>query len=232
MKNISTGLGFTTYFSENSRKFIYYIRECAPGKFSTELLDEKYIRQFNYLHISGNVWLFSDDSKKACLKTMEIILKNNGKLSFDPNIRVEMLDKGDYSIVRELFLNILKKSFIFFPSQGEMEFISGIDTEKKAVKNMFDKTSLEYIAIKKGASGSTVYTRKETKNILTTDEGLIKRDPTGAGDCYCAAFLYGIINGWDIYKAGNFANEVGRETVSKIGPMEGDFSNILYTFNQ
>jgi hypothetical protein len=45
-----------------------------------------------------------------------------------------MLDKGDYSIVRELFLNILKKSFIFFPSQGEMEFISGIDTEKKQLK--------------------------------------------------------------------------------------------------
>lgn len=230
IKNISTGLAFTTYFHDESRKFIYYIRECAPGKFSDDLIDEEFVKQFNYLHISGNVLLFSDDAKKACLKAIRIMKDNNARITFDPNVRIEMLSGEDIAETRDMFLNILKKSFILLPSEGEIEFISNINSEKEAVKMIFDNTELEYIAIKKGANGSTIYTRKESINVPTTDKGLVKRDPTGAGDCFGGAFLYGIINDWDIYKAGDFANEVGRETVSKVGPMEGDFNNILNKF--
>jgi len=232
VKNISTGLAFTTYFNDGSRKFLYYIRECAPGKFSDKILEEDYIRQFNFLHISGNVLLFSSSAKKACIKAVEIVKKNDGKITFDPNIRLEILKDGSAEEVRKLFLSIIKKTFIFFPSKGEIELISGINLEREAVKYFFDKTELEYIAIKKGAQGSTIYTRENHVNIPTSDEGLKKKDPTGAGDCFCAGFLYGIINRWDIYKAGDFANEIGRETVSVLGPMEGKFTEIIKRFQE
>lgn len=231
IKNISTGLAFVRYFNGGSREFLYYIKECAPGKFNEEMLDEEYVSQFNYLHISGNVLLFSNSTKNACYKACEIIKKNNGKITFDPNMRLEILSGESLREINDIFFYILEKSFIFFPSKGEIELLSGISSEKKAVEYFFDKTQLKYIVIKKGSEGSAIYTRDNSINVATDDENLIKRDPTGAGDCYCGAFLYGIINGWELYKVGDFANQIGRETVSVFGPMEGSFVDILKKFN-
>ena len=232
INNISTGLAFATYFNDGSRKYLYYIKECAPGKFSKEMLDENYIGKFNYLHISGNVLLFSKSAKNACYRASEIIKKNNGKITFDPNLRLEILSDETSGEINDIFFYIIEKSFIFFPSKGEIEFISGIASEKEAVKYFFDKTELKYIVIKKGSEGSTIYSRDNSIHVPTNDDNLIKKDPTGAGDCYCGAFLYGIINGWELYKIGDFANQVGRETISVVGPMEGNFENILQKFKK
>jgi len=225
---VSTGLAFTTYFKDNSRKFLYFISNEAPGRFNAELIDEDYVKTFNHLHISGNVLLFSESAKDACLKTIKIIKENAGRISFDPNIRIEMIGKGDVKKVRELFLLILRDSFITFPSKGEIEFITDKDNEKDAVEYLFDKTKLKYIVIKKGGEGSTIFTPSECINIPV--DKVKEIDATGAGDCFGAAFLYGIINNWGLKKAGEFANLVGRETVSTRGAMEGNFNNIIFRF--
>jgi sugar/nucleoside kinase (ribokinase family) len=46
-------------------------------------------------------------------------------------------------------------------------------------------------------------------------------DPTGAGDCFSAAFIAGLESGWPLEKVGSFANAAGALAVTKMGPMEG-----------
>ncbi len=47
-------------------------------------------------------------------------------------------------------------------------------------------------------------------------------DPTGAGDCFCAAFVTLITSGaYDFPQAMARANAAGALAVTKIGPMEG-----------
>jgi sugar/nucleoside kinase (ribokinase family) len=46
-------------------------------------------------------------------------------------------------------------------------------------------------------------------------------DPTGAGDCFSAAFIVGLEAGWPLEKIGCFANAAGALAVTKFGPMEG-----------
>ncbi|UCG94907.1 MAG: carbohydrate kinase family protein [Candidatus Aerophobus sp.] len=46
-------------------------------------------------------------------------------------------------------------------------------------------------------------------------------DPTGAGDCFDAGFVVGLLKGWPLEKAAQFANAVGALAVTKKGPMEG-----------
>jgi len=225
LDNVSTGLAFTTYFKDNSRKFLYYIINEAPGRFNSELIEDDYVKTFNHLHISGNVLLFSESARKACLKTINVIKENGGRISFDPNIRVEMIGQNEGKKIRELFLSILKDSFILFPSKGEIEFITDQDNEINAVNYLFKNTKLKYIVIKKGGDGSTIWTADRYINV-PVDE-IEEVDATGAGDCFGGAFLYGILNNWDLEKTGEFANLIGRETVSVRGPMEGDFSEIL-----
>lgn len=42
-------------------------------------------------------------------------------------------------------------------------------------------------------------------------------DPTGAGDVFRAAFAYGILNNWPLYKIMNFANFVSALHTEKLG---------------
>ena len=46
-------------------------------------------------------------------------------------------------------------------------------------------------------------------------------DPTGAGDCFSAAFIAGLEAGWPLENVGRFANAAGALAVTKMGPMEG-----------
>ena len=75
------------------------------------------------------------------------------------------------------------------------------------------------VALKRGARGSIVFTSLER---LAVPAFPIKEvDPTGAGDCYGAAFLVGLLEGWPLTQVARFANAVGALATTKLGPMEG-----------
>jgi sugar/nucleoside kinase (ribokinase family) len=46
-------------------------------------------------------------------------------------------------------------------------------------------------------------------------------DPTGGGDCFCAGFTAGLLEGLRPPDAARFANAVGALAVTRRGPMEG-----------
>jgi tagatose kinase len=46
-------------------------------------------------------------------------------------------------------------------------------------------------------------------------------DPTGAGDCFCAAFVVAWLKGRPVDEALTDANAAGARTVTLRGPMEG-----------
>jgi sugar/nucleoside kinase (ribokinase family) len=75
------------------------------------------------------------------------------------------------------------------------------------------------VALKRGQHGSTVFTASEV--IEVPPHEVVEVDPTGAGDCYGAAFVVGLLEGWDLAQVGRFANLVGALSVTRKGPMEG-----------
>jgi len=46
-------------------------------------------------------------------------------------------------------------------------------------------------------------------------------DPTGAGDCFSAAFIAGLEAGWPLDQVCCFANAAGALAVMQLGPIEG-----------
>jgi sugar/nucleoside kinase (ribokinase family) len=76
-----------------------------------------------------------------------------------------------------------------------------------------------YVVLTRGAKGSLLYTDGE--KFQSTGFKVTPRDTTGAGDCYHAAFLYALYQGFSEEEILHFANAAGALAVTKIGPRGG-----------
>lgn len=81
---------------------------------------------------------------------------------------------------------------------------------------------MEVVALKKGSKGCTLYSRRD--KVECPAYKIDQVDPTGAGDCFDAALLCGLIEGKSLLEAGKMATAVGALNAMKFGPMEGDIS--------
>ena len=76
--------------------------------------------------------------------------------------------------------------------------------------------------LKRGKQGCTVYTRDGSIDVpaYVVDEV----DPTGAGDCFDAGFLCGLLEGEPLEECARMAAAAGALNAAAFGPMEGDIS--------
>ena len=81
---------------------------------------------------------------------------------------------------------------------------------------------MELIALKAGSKGSILYTREE--QVRCPSYHVEQVDPTGAGDCFDAALLCGLMEGKPLAHVGKMAAAAGALNVMKQGPMEGEIS--------
>ncbi len=215
LEDYTTGVAFVTYFSDGSRKFIYHISRAASGQISPEDVREEDFAKLDVLHVMGSTMLINESCRKAYEKAIDIVERHRKRISFDPNFRPELLGKDR---ARELFLPILRKSFIVFPTEEELAVLTGEEDFDRACARVLAEGP-EIIAVKQGKRGSTVVTRegKWSAPAFPVEEV----DPTGAGDCYCAGFLAALSRGMEVEEAARFANAVGALAVTKKGPMEG-----------
>jgi sugar/nucleoside kinase (ribokinase family) len=216
LDGVTTGTAFTAYFSNGTRKFIYHMRDAAPGKFSPEHIDEEYIKSSRWLHISGNVLAFSDSARLAVLKAADVATHNGIPISLDPNMRMEIMKKEE---IESLLGPILEQTTLFLPSRGEIECITGSEDEDQGAEELL-KQGIKVIARKEGERGCTIFTKAERLHISAFNKVNVV-DPTGCGDSYSAAFVYGFLRGWTFEKTGSFANAVGCITATQKGAMEG-----------
>ncbi len=73
---------------------------------------------------------------------------------------------------------------------------------------------------KRGAAGSRVHLASDegdTKRIDVPGFAVEVQNILGAGDAFAAGFLYGLVNGWDWYKAARLGNACGAILVTKHG---------------
>lgn len=213
----STGVAFVTYFEDGSRKYIFHMGNSAAVECTAPPAEE--LGDVKFFHIMGCSLMAEKVFAGEILKVMEDVLKKGGKISFDPNIRTELLhDPSVFGSVRQ----VLEKTSVFLPGEEELLLLSGEETIEKAVKKCFENPVLEILALKQGGRGCTVYTRDSVHKM-----GIYKvepRDATGAGDSYDGAFLCGLLEKKPIEEVMKMAAAAGALNTAAFGPMEGNIS--------
>lgn len=210
----TTGVAFVTYKEDGGRDFIYHMPHSAAGHLAIEDIKEEDFGDCKFLHIMG-CSLFNENNRQAILKAVDIATDKGIQISFDPNVRKEILNNEE---IKNAIAYIMKKCTIFLPSGDELQLLTGIDHEVEAAEYLL-KSGAKIVLVKKGSLGSTLYTQRETIDCPAYQ--VTEVDPTGAGDCFDGAFISCLEKKMDARVAQQFATAAGALAVTKRGPMEG-----------
>jgi len=212
----ATGVAFVTYFSDGSRRFLYHIAHAAAGQMPE--LDAAYFHGAKYLHICGSSLSVSERMRNSCYQAVEMTNAAGGKVSFDPNLRPELL--GGEEALRRICGPVVEASHVVLPSGEEAELLTGVEGVEAACRALLDKGP-EIVALKRGAKGCTIFTKDRQLDAPAFAVEAV--DPTGAGDCFDAGFVVGLLEGLPLEQVGRLANACGALGATRKGPMEGAF---------
>ncbi len=217
-KGYTTGTAFVMYYSSGARKFIFHLRHSAAGQLCSDDIKEGYFRSANLLHVMGSSLALNESSREACYKAVETARRSGVTVSFDPNLRPELLD---VETIRKICEPVIRASRVVLPSRDEAATLTGSRDPVEAGKKLTGMGP-EIAVIKMGNKGAAAVTGEET--FFEPPFDVSEVDPTGAGDVYDAAFLCGLLKGWSMQKIMEFAGASGAIKVTKFGPMEGPTS--------
>lgn len=209
----ATGVAFVAYFTGGRRSFLYHWRHAAAGQLSPDYVYPGYISGARWLHITGCNLAICESAREACYKATAA-LPRSGLLSFDPNIRPEVLSVDE---ILEICRPVLTRANVFLPSIGEAMMFTGARSDDEGCRQLAAGGKL--VVLKQGVAGCHIYTQDGDFHVPGFDVQEV--DPTGAGDSFCAGFTVGMLEGMSLRSAARFANAVGALAVTKKGPMEG-----------
>ena len=107
------------------------------------------------------------------------------------------------------------------PSVEEAEKLTG-ETEHKKIADIFFEMGVKHVVIKLGKNGCYLRETKESEEkYFPTYNNITPVCTTGAGDSFCAGFLYGLSRDYKLDECCRIGNAVGSHCVMKIGATAG-----------
>ncbi|MCY4063187.1 MAG: sugar kinase [Chloroflexi bacterium] len=210
----TTGVAFVAYKSDGSRNFVFSLG--AGGHISSDMLDEAQFVGLRCFHIMGSTLSMSAAALAVGREALAMALDAGALISFDPNLRPELLPAEEARIA---FAPFIAAADIFLPTREELLQLTAAGSVDQAIENLLRARPDRKIVVTRGAAGCNVYTKDARINVpgYAVDE----IDPTGAGDCFDAGFLASLLEGQSLREAAQLANACGALAVTEKGPMAG-----------
>lgn len=210
----TTGSAFVRYRDDGARDFIYNIKNSASARIRLTQAGLGLLQGSGHLHISG-ASLFSDEMAEVVLKAVDVVKGNGGTVSFDPNVRKEVM--ADPKVMTAL-RGLLGRSDIFLPSGEELTLLTEADEAPEAVDELL-ASGPKAVVVKRGLEGATYFAAEG--RVDWPAYRVQEVDPTGAGDCFDAAFVTCWLQGRGVAESLSYACAAGARAVTVRGPMEG-----------
>ncbi len=181
-----------------------------PGVNDTIKFDEisrEYAFQTRFLHLTSFVGEKSFQTQKRLVE----ILPKNVKVS---------LDTGELYARKalEALEPILRRTFVMMPNAKELQILTKRVDYERNVEVLLEK-GVKIVVVKLGSKGCYVTDGKENHLIEAFKVKVV--DTTGAGDAFCAGFLYGLIHDKSLHECGRLGNFVASRSIMKMGARHG-----------
>jgi ribokinase len=184
-----------------------YIDSGVNDEIEVEELDMKRVFQTRFLHLTS----FVGEKSLQTQKKLFHILPEEVLVSFDPGIIHARRGLDELK-------PIIKRTFVMMPNAVELELLTGKTDYCKGAESLLAQ-GIRIVAVKLGAQGCYVTDGRKSHSIESYKVKVV--DTTGAGDAFCAGFLYGLIKGKKLSDCGKIGNFVASRCIMKVGARTG-----------
>jgi ribokinase len=184
-----------------------YIDSGVNDTITLDEVNTRYASRAQFLHLTSFVGDRSFQTQKKLLDSVP----DSVKVSFDPGA---LYARRDCMALEP----ILRRTYILMPNALELGLLTGKLDYCKAADLMVGR-GVKIVAVKLGANGCYVTDGNEQYLIEPFQVDVV--DTTGAGDAFCAGFLYGLINEESLEECGRLGNFVASRCVMQMGARAG-----------
>jgi sulfofructose kinase len=181
------------------RRSILCHQRVRPEDLTLDQADRAYIQAAQILHLDGQFM-------PAALQAARWIKAAGGRVCFDgnhprPGLH-ELLPLVDWLVVAESF----------------PPAYTGLSDAQEAAKVLLG-LGIQVLVVTQGPRGCQVWTANEQFQVPAFRVTAV--DTTGAGDAFHGAFVYAMLQGWDLGQAGTFANALAALNCRTLGGRKG-----------
>ncbi|MCW4020749.1 MAG: carbohydrate kinase family protein [Candidatus Bathyarchaeota archaeon] len=179
-----------------------------PGVNNSLAFDEislEYVAGADFLHLTSFAAKAPFEAQKKLVEALPDIA-----VTFDPGALYAR--KG----LTEL-KPLIQRCFAVLPNEHELKILTGKDCKEGA--EFLLREGVKIVAVKLGRRGCYVTDGEESH--LLEPYKVKAVDSTGAGDAFCAGFLYGLLKGKTLKECGTLGNFVASRTITKMGARNG-----------
>jgi ribokinase len=197
--------GTVTGFIDKKGERSLYVDPGVNDSLTFKEIDLEYANSTDIMHFTSFVGEKPFNAQKRLVGKL-----SNVKVSFDPG---DLYARKGLASLRP----IIKNCHITLPNESEIKLLTK-ENYRQGSKVLL-KEGVEIVAVKLGERGCYVTDGKESH--LIKPFRVKVRDCTGAGDAFCAGFLYGLAKNKDLYECGRLGNFVASCCVRKVGARTG-----------
>jgi 2-dehydro-3-deoxygluconokinase len=189
----------------------YYRRGSAASTMAPETLDLEYLKEAEFLHLTGITPALSEDCRAF---TLWAAREDGTRVSFDVNYRSKLWGSGE---ARAFVEEILPSVDLLFVGDDEARALWGRDDED-LVRELAARGPRE-VVLKLGREGSLALV--DGRTITRPAYPVEEVDPVGAGDAFDAGYLAGHLWERGPEERLRVANAMGALSVATLGDYEG-----------
>lgn len=210
-----TGLAFTEIKSPTDCSILMYRENAVDLKLEPKDIKEEYIKQAKTILISGTA-LAQSPSREAVFLALDFARKHDVVVFFDIDYRPYTWKSTDETSV---YYNLAaEKCDVIIGTREEFDMMEslttpGNDNDFVTAKKWFDYNA-KIVVIKHGKEGSISYTKEgESFRGRSFPAKVVKT--FGAGDSYASAFIYGLMEGWNVDQSMEFGGASASIVISR-----------------
>ncbi|MEM2321236.1 MAG: carbohydrate kinase family protein [Candidatus Bathyarchaeia archaeon] len=181
-----------------------------PGANDTLEFNEiniEYARNAKVLHLTS----FAGKSPFEAQKNLLESLPESVKVTIDPG---RIYARKGFDALKPM----IRRSYAFLPSEEELCLLTGEDDYRRGAKILLEE-GVKVVAVKLGEKGCYVTDGSESHILRPFKVEVV--DTTGAGDAFCAGFIYGLLRGKSLRDCGILGNFVASRCLTRMGAREG-----------
>lgn len=214
----------------NKFPLVFYRDNCADSQLTMDHVELAHIENCRMLEISGTA-LNMEPSRSAVLHAVEVAYENKVPILLDLDFRADQWkDIRSFGITTRSILPHVKIAIgteeeILATMLHSKEQVNISDQQISAPEITGDlnvaikeilKLGVETLIVKSGPEGVTIH-QADCEEEVVPGFPVEVLNVLGAGDAFASGFIYGYLNGWDLYKACRMGNASGAQVVLQPG---------------